>query len=177
MNLSFRKMFSDDLETVKKLDKLAFSNPWPENAIKYELEQNSNARLWVSELGEPNQRLIVSFAIVWVILDEAHIGSIAILPEFQNLGIGQKFLAFISLQLLEENIKKIFLEVRKSNVTAIALYEKLGFTMDGERKRYYSDNGESALLMSSPMRNPEYYKDIMEKCVNQSGQINKEVIS
>lgn len=170
-------MCLEDLETVKKLDKLAFSNPWPENSIKYELEQNTNARLWVSELGEFNQKIIISYAIVWVILDEAHIGTFAILPEYQNLGIGQKFLAFISMQLLDEDIKKIFLEVRKSNLAAIGLYEKLGFTMDGERKRYYSDNGETAILMSSHMRYPEFYKEIMDKSVDVSHQINKEVNS
>lgn len=176
MDLTFRKMKIDDLEVVKEIDKLSFSNPWPENAIKYEFEQNSNARVWISELSQPNQKKILSFAVVWVILDEAHIGTIAILPEFQKIGIGQKFLAFICLQLLKENIQKMFLEVRKSNLSAIKLYEKLGFTLDGERKHYYSDNGESALLMSSSMRSPEFYKDFLESNENQSTQMKREGI-
>ncbi|MBE0688088.1 MAG: ribosomal protein S18-alanine N-acetyltransferase, partial [Anaerolineaceae bacterium] len=141
MMLLFRQMELEDLETVKFIDKLAFPNPWPENAFQYELEKNTNARLWVAELEDEGKSTIIALAVIWLILDEAHIGTYAIHPEYQQRGFGKQFLAFIGKQLISENITKIFLEVRQSNHTAIHLYQKFGFTIDGERKNYYRDNG------------------------------------
>jgi ribosomal-protein-alanine N-acetyltransferase len=147
----------EDLETVKSIDKLAFPNPWPENAFQYELEKNTNARLWVGEFQDGKKPTIVALAVIWIILDEAHIGTIAILPAYQNMGCGQQFLAFICKQLISENITRIFLEVRQSNDAAIHLYQKFGFTIDGERKHYYRDNNETAILMSAPIKNSGFY--------------------
>lgn len=155
--LLFRQMEPKDLETVKSIDKLAFPNPWPENAFQYELEKNTNARLWVGEIKEGEKSTIVALAVIWIILDEAHIGTIAIHPGFQNRGCGQQFLAFICEQLISENLTRIFLEVRQSNDAAIHLYQKFGFSIDGERKHYYRDNNETAILMSAPIRNSEFY--------------------
>jgi len=147
----------EDLETVKSIDKLAFPNPWPENSFQYELEKNTNARLWVAELEDGDKFTIIAFAVIWLILDEAHIGTYAIHPEYQQRGFGKQFLAFIGKQLISENITKIFLEVRQSNHSAIHLYQKFGFTIDSERKNYYRDNGETAILMSAPIKDVNFY--------------------
>lgn len=159
MNLFFRPMLSTDLNEIKKMDKLAFTNPWPENAFKYELENNPNARLWIVENSE--QKDIIGYAVIWIVLDEAHLGTFAINPAFEGKGIGKKFLAMICSQLIFENIQHIFLEVRKSNFKAIRLYENLGFEIDGERKNYYHDNGETAILMSAKIKAIGFYEDII----------------
>jgi len=159
--LFFRQMELEDLETVKSIDKLAFPNPWPENAFQYELEKNTNARLWVGELKKVGKSTLVALAVIWIILDEAHIGTIAIHPEYQKRGLGQQFLAFICKQLISEKITKIFLEVRQSNRAAIYLYEKFGFIIDGERKHYYRDNNETAILMSAPINNIDFYDQFL----------------
>lgn len=177
MDIFIRKMESKDLDLVKSIDKLAFPNPWPENAFNYELDQNPNARLWVVEAQEDLEKFVIGFTVIWVIIDEAHIGTIAIHPDYQNYGIGKKFLSFICLKLLDENIQKIFLEVRKSNHSAISLYEKFGFVIDGERKRYYRDNGESALLMSCLMKSREHYMESGAGSSNQNSTREREVIS
>lgn len=161
MKLLFRQMELEDLAIVKSIDKLAFPNPWPENAFIYELENNSNARLWVGELKDGDKLELIAFAVIWIILDEAHIGTIAILPQYQQRGFGQQFLAFICKQLIAEKIIKIFLEVRASNVNALNLYHKFGFTIDGERKHYYSDNGETAILMSASLEEKNFYEKFL----------------
>ena len=86
MDYLIRKMESKDLDVVKSIDKLAFPNPWPENAYNYELDQNPNARLWVVEDQQGIEKTVIGFAVVWVVIDEAHIGTIAIHPDFQNRG-------------------------------------------------------------------------------------------
>lgn len=177
MGLIFRKMRSEDLDVVKSIDKIAFPNPWPENAIKYELEENSNARLWVAELVEGNEKKLVAFAVIWVILDEAHIGTIAVHPDFQGNSVARRLLAVICLNLIDENINRLFLEVRKSNVAAIKLYEKFGFEVDGERKKYYRDNGEAALLMSCFLKSKIYYEEIFAKVADPISKQGKEVLS
>jgi ribosomal-protein-alanine N-acetyltransferase len=165
----------EDLEFVKAIDKLAFPNPWPENAFQYELEENTNARLWVGELHDDRKSTLIAFAVIWIILDEAHIGTIAIHPLYQKRGYGQQFLAFISKQLISEYITKIFLEVRQSNDAAIHLYEKFGFTIDGDRKHYYRDNNETAILMSAPIKNSDFYDQFLLDDQITSDSIRKEI--
>lgn len=177
MDLCIRKMQSKDLDIVKSIDKIAFPNPWPENAYNYEFDQNPNARLWVVEDQQGLEKIVIGFSVVWVVIDEAHIGTIAIQPDFQNRGIGKKFLSFICQELVDENINKIFLEVRQSNHSAIRLYERFGFVIDGERKHYYRDNGESALLMSCTLKRREYYMELVAGLSNQNNKRNREVIS
>lgn len=162
MDLIVRKMDDCDLDVVKTIDRRSFPNPWPENAYQYELKNNPNAKCWVIE----NNNELIGFAVIWKILDEAHIGTIAIDPVFQKKGVGQYFLANICLDLIEENISRVFLEVRKSNTKAIHLYEKFSFTIDGERKNYYRDNGESAILMSAPLKSDIFYRNLMNEVLN-----------
>jgi RimJ/RimL family protein N-acetyltransferase len=69
------------------------------------------------------------------------------------------------------------LEVRKSNVAAIKLYEKFGFEVDGERKKYYRDNGEAALLMSCFLKSKIYYEEIFAKVADPISKQGKEVLS
>jgi ribosomal-protein-alanine N-acetyltransferase len=158
LKINFRQMEINDLNAVLTIDKLAFPNPWPLNAFQYELENNKNARLWIGELQNNSENQPIAMAVIWIILDEAHIGTLAIHPDFQKKGIGQQFLAFIFTQLISENIMRIFLEVRQSNMAAINLYRKFGFDIDGERKNYYRDNGETAILMSAPFNSTDFYK-------------------
>ncbi len=152
-----------DLESVKSLDKLAFPNPWPENAFKYEIENNENARLWVGEIDNEGEKVIIALAVVWIILDEAHIGTFAVHPDEQSKGIGHLLLATICKTLIDEHITRIFLEVRESNIQAISLYKKFGFEVDGKRKNYYRDNGETAILMSAPINERNFYQKLFLK--------------
>lgn len=141
-------MQEKDIDSVLKIDQLSFPNPWPKHSYEYEINQNDNSRAWVMELSSNQKKTIVAMAILWVVLDEVHIGTIAVHPDFRGLGFGEKFLTEILENAFNDGVIKAFLEVRRSNENAIKLYKKLGFIIDGIRKGYYRNNQEDALLMS-----------------------------
>lgn len=92
---------------------------------------------------------LAGMAGIWMMVDEAHIVTIAVRTSRKNLGLGEWLLINI-IELAEQlRARYVTLEVRVSNRTAQALYEKYGFTRAGIRKKYYSDNGEDALIMTT----------------------------
>lgn len=104
---------------------------------------------------------ILGFAGMWVLLDEAHITTIGVDPDQQGKGLGE----FLFVTLLDEAIQRgatwVTLEVRVTNSTAQSLYRKYGFTVQGRRPRYYSDNNEDAYIMwSESLRDPGYRQRI-----------------
>ncbi|MCP6756142.1 GNAT family N-acetyltransferase, partial [Klebsiella pneumoniae] len=88
--------------------------------------------------------------VVWVIIDEAHIGTIAVTEQFRNQGIAEKLIRYGLNSAALKGAETAMLEVRRSNESAIRLYTRLGFVVDGVRERYYQDNHEDAILMSLP---------------------------
>jgi [ribosomal protein S18]-alanine N-acetyltransferase len=155
--VNIRPMTLDDLADVVALDAISFNLPWPERSFRYELTQNPNASAWVAEVtaADGSQR-IAGMIVVWLIIDEAHIGTIAVHPDFRHRGIGQKLLAHTLLVCHARGALSAFLEVRRSNLGAQALYRRFGFEVIGERRRYYHDNGEDALLMGLTGLNEEH---------------------
>lgn len=91
---------------------------------------------------------LVGFILFHCIIDEAHILKFGILPEYRGRGIGRSLLAHILRDLHANAAKWVTLEVRKNNLVAKKLYESIGFSEVGIRERYYSDNGEDALVMN-----------------------------
>lgn len=147
--ISIRKMEARDIQTVIALDRQSFSLPWPESAFHYEVEKNTASRCWVAELfDEANNLVLVGMIVVWLILDEVHIATIAVNSTFRQLHIGQRLLAHTLIDAVDLGAKKAFLEVRKGNLVARALYRKFGFTEVGVRRWYYQDNREDAVLLN-----------------------------
>lgn len=144
-------MTLSDIPSVMEIDNLSFPNPWPKHAFEYEITQNLNSRPWIGSIINDVEEIICAFAVFWNIIDETHIGTIAIHPDFRNLGLGVIFLRKLLLVSKEEGMIRALLEVRESNLLAIKLYKKFGFEIDGVRKKYYRDNGENALLMSTSL--------------------------
>jgi ribosomal-protein-alanine N-acetyltransferase len=139
----------DDLPEVRSIDLASFSIPWPESAYRYELTQNPNSILWVAENSLPDgERHIVGMVVVWIVLDEAHIATIAVHPEHRHEGIGRGLLATAMQQSIQRGAKKAMLEVRASNDFAQSLYRQFGFEVVNRRPKYYRDNLEDALLMN-----------------------------
>jgi ribosomal-protein-alanine N-acetyltransferase len=139
----------DDLEQIQEIDRLSFSLPWPASAYHYELERNPNSLLWVAVASLTDGRqAVIGLLVVWLILDEAHIASIAVHPDYRGQGVGQRLM----FQALQESIRKgcsmATLEVRASNLVAQGLYRRFRFEIVGSRPRYYRDNNEDALIMS-----------------------------
>lgn len=161
LKLHFRPMLLDDVPQVSTLDNEVFDDPWPENAFYYELNENINAICWVAETIDQNlNNLIIAFSIIWLILDEAHIGTLAVAPDYRDIGVGRKLLAKSLSDAFHVGARKAMLEVRVSNLTAQRLYLGFGFEVVGLRPNYYQDNKEDALLMTLENLNPENLEQI-----------------
>lgn len=146
-SITIRHMQIEDIESVVQIDQTSFTLPWPERSFRYELTQNQASRHWVAELVENGIPKVVGMLVCWIILDEAHIGTIAVYPDYRRRKIAERMLHQAFAELRAEGVQSIFLEVRRSNESARDLYNKLGFREDGVRKRYYKDNHEDAILM------------------------------
>ncbi|MDR7433951.1 MAG: ribosomal protein S18-alanine N-acetyltransferase [Armatimonadota bacterium] len=133
----------EHLPRVLEIERVSFPTPWPQDAYLQEIRGNRLASYIVAKVEEE----VVGYAGMWVILDEAHITTIAVDPRYRRQSIGERLL----LALIEEAIRRgarwMTLEVRKSNTAAQALYRKYGFRDIGVRRGYYSDNREDAIVM------------------------------
>jgi ribosomal-protein-alanine N-acetyltransferase len=95
----------------------------------------------------PHAAPIAGYAGVWLAVDEAHITTIAVAPRYRGQGVGELLLSGLIDQALNLHATMLTLEVRISNIVAQNLYLKYGFRATGRRPRYYTDNGEDALIM------------------------------
>jgi ribosomal-protein-alanine N-acetyltransferase len=151
-----RRMEEGDLEQVQMIDQLSFSLPWPAKAYRYELKENPNSLQWVAEAVSVEQqeqeapiRGVVGVIVVWMILDEAHIATIAVHPDFRGRGIAQELLAVALTEAIRRGASQATLEVRSGNVFAQKLYRRFHFEIVGLRPQYYQDNQEDALIMTN----------------------------
>jgi ribosomal-protein-alanine N-acetyltransferase len=141
----------DDLEAVHRIELASFSSPWPPNAYRSELETNRLASYLVARIdGE-----IVAYGGMWLMVDEAHITTFAVHPAWRRQRVGERLLlAFLDIAI-DQRAHEATLEVRLSNLAARRLYEKYGFRPVGLRPRYYSDDHEDALIMTTlPLDDP-----------------------
>lgn len=130
------------IEGILNVSILSFPITWSKDSFEKELT-NKYARYMVAV----KDGLVVGFAGMWIILDEAHITNIAVHPEYRDFGIGTMLMESLISICKIENVIGITLEVRVSNQRAINLYKKFGFVEEGIRKAYYEDNKEDALIM------------------------------
>lgn len=155
--LVIRPMCYEDVTAVAEIDCLSFSLPWSERAFHYEISENHTARPWVAEWSGH----VIGMLVLWLVLDEAHIATLAIHPDYRRRGIGEHLLITALEAARAEGAKRAFLEVRASNLAAQAMYAKLGFAVDGRRLHYYKDNGEDAVLMSLDMTLWQRNRDLL----------------
>lgn len=148
--LQIRPMHLEDVPRVVQIDQLSFSMPWPEKSYRFELTQNPGSRSWVAECADPLQ--VVGMIVLWLIIDEAHIATIAVHPDYRRQGIAASLLATALQSALQSQMAQATLEVRAGNLAAQALYQNFGFKVAGVRPRYYRDNNEDAWIMTlSPL--------------------------
>ena len=133
-----------DIDEVDAVAQKAYgTHHWSKDSFYSEL-QNKLAQYYIARLED---NTLAGFAGYWCIIDEAHITTIAVAPEFTRKHIGESLLKSILDDCYEKKVKYLTLEVRESNIPAISMYEKYGFQSFGVRKGYYQDNNESALIM------------------------------
>jgi ribosomal-protein-alanine N-acetyltransferase len=144
MSLVVRRMTVEDVPTVHEIDVLSFTLPWPERSLRFEVTDNPASRCWVAELDER----VVGMLVLWMIVDEAHIASLATHPEFRRQGIAKRLLVVALEKAYAEGARSALLEVRAGNEAAQNMYKRFGFEEVGRRERYYKDNNEDAILMT-----------------------------
>ncbi|MDQ2871875.1 MAG: ribosomal protein S18-alanine N-acetyltransferase [Candidatus Eremiobacteraeota bacterium] len=153
--LAISAMTDDDVKAVMRIEQQSFSTTWPANAFANELHDNKLAFYFVGRI----ENQIVAYGGIWVILEDSHVTTIAVSPEFR----GRRFGEYLLLRLLDEALERgaswMTLEVRESNVAAQSLYRKYGFTTVSTRKGYYSDNNENAFVMWAGNLKSELYRN------------------
>lgn len=141
VSISYMKI--EDVEDILVVENLCFPVPWLKESFIQELSNKSLTRYICAK----TEGRAIAYAGMWKIFDEGHITNIAVHPEYRKKGIGGMLVYHLINIARQENIKKMTLEVRKSNIAAQRLYFKYGFEIKGVRKGYYSDNGEDAIIM------------------------------
>ncbi|QBS37290.1 ribosomal-protein-alanine N-acetyltransferase [Thermaerobacter sp. FW80] len=136
-------MTPGDLPGVLAIERRSFPTPWSERAFVSELRDNLYADYIVARHGDR----VVGYAGMWCILDEAHVTTIAVDPEFRGRGVGDRLLTALEQRALRYGCRRMTLEVRVSNHVAQRLYRRHGFRPCGIRRGYYVDNGEDAIVM------------------------------
>jgi ribosomal-protein-alanine N-acetyltransferase len=192
-----RAMTLADISDVMAIERASFPSVWPRSAYQRELEQNNLARYivavertelprsaalpagprrWLARLwrraaaAAPSGERIVGFLGVWFMVDEAHIVTVASHPQLRRTGIGELLVAEAMDLARERGAEHVTLECRVSNTPAQTLYEKYGFLRAGIRKRYYTDNGEDAVIMTTPSLTDPSFLERIETLRHQRAQ-------
>ncbi|MGI6485534.1 MAG: ribosomal protein S18-alanine N-acetyltransferase [Thermoanaerobacterales bacterium] len=132
-----------DLDGVMDVEKKCFTTPWSRYAFTCELRDNQFSHYLIARHGEK----IIGYGGMWIVLDEAHVTNVGVLPEYRGQGMGEALMrALIDIAKIN-GANKMTLEVRKSNYVAQNLYSKLGFEPRGIRRGYYIDDKEDAVIM------------------------------
>lgn len=141
--LNIRAMELADIDAVLAVEEVSFVTPWSRSAFVAEIEDNDLACYLVAEA----EGQVVGYAGMWVILDEAHVTNVALLPAFRGRGLGARLMDALCQVAKALGAARMTLEVRPSNLAAQRLYGKLGFEARGIRPGYYTDTQEDALIM------------------------------
>jgi [ribosomal protein S18]-alanine N-acetyltransferase len=131
-----------DLDAIDEIEQHSFKAPWPRDTFKAELLREW-ARLDVARI----DGRLVGFCNYWLVTTELHILAIATHPDCRRRGIARQLLDHVLDVARSTGCSLATLEVRRSNVPAIALYERAGFKIVHVRTRYYQDDNEDALVM------------------------------
>jgi [ribosomal protein S18]-alanine N-acetyltransferase len=185
-------MLASDVDEVMVIERLAFAGaPWTASAYRHELARNEMARyfvvrerhaplpngarkrgrpLWQSLLprktqsaGAPALPPILAYGGFWLMVDEAHISTIATAPAWRRKYLGELLLVAMLERAKTLGALQVTLEVRISNTTAQSLYRKYRFKEEGHRRRYYSDNGEDALIMTTDRIDRPEFQEALEQ--------------
>lgn len=143
MSIVVVPMAERHVDAVAEIEKASFSMPWSPAMIRNELENPLCCYLAAEEDGA-----LVGYAGMQIVLDEGYITNIATALTHRRRGVGALLLAALRRIALAKKLTFLTLEVRRSNAPAIALYQKHGFSLVGERPGYYEKPREDALLMT-----------------------------
>ena len=152
-------MRASDIEQVAQVERRCYNLTWNPNAYVTELG-NTNAYYAVVKNSSGH---IVGYGGIWVIIDELHVTTLAVDPSDRGKKLGERLLNSMMDEGIRRGATRATLEVRQSNKVAQSLYHKYGFLDVAQRRAYYSDNGENAIIMwAEDLTSPTYQKMLYE---------------
>jgi ribosomal-protein-alanine N-acetyltransferase len=165
--LRIEPMGVEDIPDVHEIERVSFPVPWPAYAFRQEIEGNRLARYLVARVGDET----VAYGGIWLMVDEAHITTFAVMPAWRRHGVGARLMLELIRVARDVGASVATLEVRLSNVGARRLYQRFGFRPVGVRPRYYSDNGEDAVIMTTErLDSPEMLARLTELAATYGAQ-------
>jgi ribosomal-protein-alanine N-acetyltransferase len=141
--LIIRPMRIEDVDEVALMERLIFPSPWPRQAFVDEVKEGPGSFSLVGRFG----KLLAGYLVAWFVLDEAHLGNLAVNPELRRRQIAGELMKRLIGEADTRMVTRVTLEVRVSNVAAIRLYRSFGFRAISMRRAYYIDNREDAFVM------------------------------
>jgi ribosomal-protein-alanine N-acetyltransferase len=173
-----KPMTLDDIDQVMEIEKAVFPAPWSARAYHYEITKNDHSTMLVvrpagahagpiehlrRQLGLAQPAPLLGYAGLWLLVDEAHICTIAVHPKWQGRGLGELLLVSLLYQGMQLGACRATLEVRVSNNAALELYLKYGFEIVSRRKRYYINNNEDAFVMTTPPFDTAGFQTVLKR--------------
>ena len=150
--MTIRKMQESDIPAVSRIEKLNHIQPWSENVLADCYHSD-----YLCFVAEENgyQKELTGYLILSQVLEDAHLLNLCVSLESQGLGLGRELTARGIKEVVKGGARKMFLEVRRSNLRALSLYESIGFREIGIRKNYYqgSSLSEDAVVMALVLPN------------------------
>ncbi len=141
--MRIEKLTNERLDEVAVLEKECFVHPWSRQSLESEINNANSLFYAAEENGE-----VIGYVGMSVVVDEGYIFNVAVKGDFRRRGVGSALINHLVTFGKKNNMSFLTLEVRQSNKNAISLYSKFGFIKVGERKNYYSNPTEDAILMT-----------------------------
>lgn len=138
-----RSMRLEDIDEVAFMERVIFPSPWPRQAFAVGLKEGKASLCLVARV----RNLLAGYLVAWFVEEEAHLGNVAVAPEFRRRGIATELTKKVIEETEARAVRMVTLEVRVSNLSAIKLYRNFGFKTIAMRRNYYADNGEDAFVM------------------------------
>jgi len=155
--IEIRRLALQDLDAIERIENAVYPTPWSRSMFAGELAKPSS--LCIGGFDPDNGRLI-AYLIVSRYVDAWHIMNVAVQPGWRRAGVASRLLDELLMLTAGDSRRGYTLEVRVSNTSAIALYERFGFETSGIRRGYYTDNREDALIMwKDPVGNTSVDED------------------
>ena len=189
LRTQLRPMTADDIAQVADIERESFPSMWPQTAYRRELSNKlarylviteerdiaplqpyQSAGLWGTirrivgaDVAPDDHDYMLGFIGLWLMVGEAHIVTVAVRERYRRMGIGERLLIAAIELAMDAEQEVATLEVRASNDGAQRLYDKYGFARLGLRKRYYTDNNEDAVIMTTPDLRSAGYGDLFAR--------------
>lgn len=140
----------EDVEALVALERQSFTHPWTEGNFRAAVSTTGRVTTLVLRRPSPTRGeppVVVGYCVFQVVADELHILDLAVDPAERRRGLARWLLSYCLDRARRRGADRTFLEVRRSNEPARALYSSFGFRVVGERRDYYRDPGEDALVL------------------------------